>query len=713
MAGLLDFLNSDDARLGMGLLAAGGPQTDPTKTGFGYALQSAMNSSDAAKQTALQRQLLQAQATEAQQKTALDAMNLKRMQAFYQAFSAPDPAVAPPPVTPNLTPTPTPGLLGATPDVGAAPAGPGTVSQPGGGSSVGPQPVSQAAASPANPLQLPGRTWADTQRIASLGGPDAYTKALIEGSGPLSDAAKAATDAGLQRGSPEYNAFMTKSLQKITNIPGVAVRGGGFLVNPVTNQVEFSAPSAIEGAIPTFAADGKTVTGYRMLDNAQTAIAGGQEAKDVGKAAATSNVAFDASNKPIFSTGLQSLQRAKGQAPTGNPADYFAPPTGGFAATGGNAPAPDTGPATVPGATIGMRNNNPGNLRPVGASTGFQQFDTPEAGISALDNQLKIDGTKHGINTIAGLINKYAPGSENDTAAYVKAVASNLGIDPNQKIDLTNAYARHAIASQIMLHENGPKIFTAPGPGGGAPTTAPTTSPGITSVVANSPNIPPPPGQDTTIRPQLPPGAEQAANSMQTGLTGHWKDLSDASSRANTAITQLQNIRMYAKQAILGTESGRLSYLNGILALGGIGAADTAKEASDALDKNRSQLISTLRLGAGQAGTDAFQTISDAATPGRQMNIGALNDAVDQLISQQRLNQAKTNFLSPYANTAARDPASFGKAELAFDNAADPRAFQLSSMAPDDAKAYLAKMPPDQKRELMTKVQQLEKMGAL
>ena len=713
MAGLLDFLNSDDARLGMGLLAAGGPQTDPTKTGFGYALQSAMNSSDAAKQTALQRQLLQAQAQEAQQKAALDAMNVKRLGAWNQMALGAQPDGSPAPVQPpdattNLAPTPTPGLLGATPAVGAGPGAPGTLSQAGGGSTVGPQPVAPTApagaaaggAAGAFPYKLPGISDQASRSLALMVGPDAYMKSYMDKSGILSDFAKSLHDAGIPEGSAQWNQAMKDNIEKQNYIAPVVGRPGGTVLDR-NGMPRLQLPTAIEGAQASFDPQGRA--SFTASPGAQTVIAQGQQAKDVGKAAATNVVAYDANNKPIYSTGLQGLQRAQGQAPTGNPADFFAQPTGGFAGTGGNAPAPTAaaGPTNAPGQkdaaliNIGMRESGMQNI-PNQPKPG-EPPSTAEGYFQITRDTWK-DGAK-----LAGV----------NLSQYPNPMAAPFAVQHAVASALYDARGETPWASSAANASKFPGAWAVGGKGGPTPPTAPQAGPGITNVVANSPDIPPPPGQDTTIRPQLPPGAEQAANSMQTGLTGHWKDLSDASSRANTAITQLQNIRMYAKQAILGTESGRLSYLNGILALGGIGAADTAKEASDALDKNRSQLISTLRLGAGQAGTDAFQTISDAATPGRQMNIGALNDAVDQLISQQRLNQAKTNFLSPYANTAARDPASFGKAELAFDNAADPRAFQLSSMAPDNAKAYLAKMPPDQKRELMTKVQQLEKMGAL
>lgn len=107
------------------------------------------------------------------------------------------------------------------------------------------------------------------------------------------------------------------------------------------------------------------------------------------------------------------------------------------------------------------KTNNPGNLRPTGANTGFQSFPTPEDGLQAIDKNLQAYG-KDGVNTLAGVINKWAPPSENDTTSYIADAAKRLGISPDQKIDLTNPVQRQAIGTAIILHEQGPAhIFGA------------------------------------------------------------------------------------------------------------------------------------------------------------------------------------------------------------------------------------------------------------
>lgn len=80
MAGLLDFLNSDDARLGVGLLSAGGPQTDPTKTGFGQRLEAGIASADAARKAQLTNQYLQGQIADTTSQAQLRAAQVAQLQ---------------------------------------------------------------------------------------------------------------------------------------------------------------------------------------------------------------------------------------------------------------------------------------------------------------------------------------------------------------------------------------------------------------------------------------------------------------------------------------------------------------------------------------------------------------------------------------------------------------------------------------------------------
>lgn len=118
--GLLDFLNTDDARLGIGLLAAGGPSTVPMSVGQRVA--GALQGMDADKQNKLRLSLMQSQVDENVSQRALQQQKLalaQRQQAWDEQFMGGGPPAA------GAAP-------GGMPQAGAAPVGPGGAAPTGG-----------------------------------------------------------------------------------------------------------------------------------------------------------------------------------------------------------------------------------------------------------------------------------------------------------------------------------------------------------------------------------------------------------------------------------------------------------------------------------------------------------------------------------------------------------------------------------------------------
>lgn len=111
----------------------------------------------------------------------------------------------------------------------------------------------------------------------------------------------------------------------------------------------------------------------------------------------------------------------------------------------------------------GIRNNNPGNLRPgpvpwqgqTGSEDGYCVFDTPEHGLRALAKQLVIYQTKHGLCTIRAIVSRWAPSNENDTNSYVSAVCADTGFGPDDWLHLTESTVLYALVVAIVRHENG------------------------------------------------------------------------------------------------------------------------------------------------------------------------------------------------------------------------------------------------------------------
>ena len=101
--------------------------------------------------------------------------------------------------------------------------------------------------------------------------------------------------------------------------------------------------------------------------------------------------------------------------------------------------------------TRGLRNNNPGNLRPgggdwlglvgydpaAGGPDSYLVFDTVDHGLRAMAITLANYQRHHGINTVNGIIARYAPAADgNPEAAYAGFVAGRLGIAPDQQFDV-------------------------------------------------------------------------------------------------------------------------------------------------------------------------------------------------------------------------------------------------------------------------------------
>lgn len=113
----------------------------------------------------------------------------------------------------------------------------------------------------------------------------------------------------------------------------------------------------------------------------------------------------------------------------------------------------------------GIRNCNPGNIRHAvgttwrGARTtqtdaSFVQFTSMSWGVRALARTLIAYRVVHGLRTVRGLITRWAPPNENNTAAYVAAVAKVVGVSPDALIALDKV-TLISLCRAIIAHENG------------------------------------------------------------------------------------------------------------------------------------------------------------------------------------------------------------------------------------------------------------------
>lgn len=127
----------------------------------------------------------------------------------------------------------------------------------------------------------------------------------------------------------------------------------------------------------------------------------------------------------------------------------------------------ETGWNMAASAIRGIRNNNPGNIdRQKGvnwqgmaadqsADPRFVVFSAPEWGIRAMARILRTYQGRGDV-TIAQIISKWAPPSENNTNAYIGAVSSEVGIPPNVPVGPAQM---PALIAAIIRHENGQQPY--------------------------------------------------------------------------------------------------------------------------------------------------------------------------------------------------------------------------------------------------------------
>ena len=118
----------------------------------------------------------------------------------------------------------------------------------------------------------------------------------------------------------------------------------------------------------------------------------------------------------------------------------------------------------IPIVTRGIRNCNPGNIRkdgtpweglsPVQDDPAFCVFIDAPHGIRAMAIILRSYQENYGINTIRGIINRWAPPVENDTEAYIEDVCARARFKPDDPIDITNEATAQMVIPAIIAHEN-------------------------------------------------------------------------------------------------------------------------------------------------------------------------------------------------------------------------------------------------------------------
>lgn len=499
----------------------------------------------------------------------------------------------------------------ASQDAGGAPAGAPPMDaggMPAGGSGPGVQsmPVPVGAGGPpggggAPPMQLPmpqGAPQAPPQGGAPQSGPFGNMPGGLVAMGLMTDPGKlfetaaaqySPTDlqktmraAGIDPNSTLGKQILQQSIAKANNIPPVSGRPGGYLTYADGRQEQL--PQVPEG----FTAQKDQNGQWQMVP-----VAGGTAAMTASsgaKAAGTAGYQLTPTWDPTANGGKGGMV----QQTVANVAS---------AANGSAQPAP-------------IRANNPGAMMPGGK---LATYPTMQAGLDSMDTNLQNYG-KQGVNTLAGVISKWAPPSENNTGAYIQDVSQRLGLKPNQQIDLNNPLVRHAISAGIALHENGPGgVFGQPGAQGSP--AQPQSGP-----LASAPPL----GQTTAADASQGAPSELMKNSY-SGLS-----TADANyQQSRQALTQMMD---------LANKKGASGAAIGILPEGV--STKISPEAAE-YQKLHATYVSMQGKALGSGGTDSSRATIDESVPTYDKPQSAMVSGLNTQLNNLDLSHVKTQFLTP------------------------------------------------------------------
>ena len=123
----------------------------------------------------------------------------------------------------------------------------------------------------------------------------------------------------------------------------------------------------------------------------------------------------------------------------------------------------------------GIRNNNPGNIRR-GAKwqglaarhemtpaqkreTRFCVFRSPEWGLRAICKIIHTYERRYSIDTVRGIIERWAPPVENDTSSYITHVAKAIDVEQDEPVNIRADNTMRLLVRAIIKHENGSEPY--------------------------------------------------------------------------------------------------------------------------------------------------------------------------------------------------------------------------------------------------------------
>lgn len=118
----------------------------------------------------------------------------------------------------------------------------------------------------------------------------------------------------------------------------------------------------------------------------------------------------------------------------------------------------------------GIRNNNPGNIRhgpdkwdglapDQSSDPSFCVFIDAKYGIRVIAKLLMAYQDYHGLKTILGIINRWAPQNENNTASYATFVAKRVGVPMDVSVNVHDVAVMKLMVEAIIAEENANFVY--------------------------------------------------------------------------------------------------------------------------------------------------------------------------------------------------------------------------------------------------------------
>lgn len=506
---------------------------------------------------------------------------------------------------------------------------------------------------------LPGLTHQQSM-LAYFQNPAEYWKALASANAPT-DTQKNANfaypgDTEGQRG------MVAAGLTKAGTIPitrGMALvpdgRGG---MAPI-----YAPPQAPEGYQNQMGPNGLQMA---PVPGGPQAVAASAMAKGAGSASVTPFTGYDQQGMPQATNAL---------AMSGNPT-----------AQGLMGQMPPSGAPNID-------RNNPWNVSPGGTVT---PHSTPTAGMGQAWDNLGLYA-KRGINTVAGIMNTWAPERNAqgrvinpDTPQNIARISQQLGVQPNQPIPLENSEVRGRVLDLMRPTETGNRYGPSSGQGGGLLPALPTSQ-----------------------GPYMAAQGKDAADRHDATVA--------AAAESSMRINVLDNIIKLSQSGVnTGPGAEFQNAVGGYIAnTPGLGKLFKGTQANvgnfQELQKFMYQNALRNWQAAGGTGTDSQLESAAKANPNDHLFPQALQTIAKWGKASELAVKGKANAQDAFLQQNGQTPANQLKFENTWRNSFDPKVFQYSLMTQPEKQAFAQQelKTPQAAKAFLAKQQQLKALGAI